>query len=365
MLELQRAGTSVYAICRPQSKVEAFLRGHGILYTFLPGYGPVDLKAIRFLRDLIRDKSVDAVHVHFHADIWPASLALRGMDDVLLMLGVYMGVSSKRDPWHWFVYHRVDAIFTSAPALFRRLPRLYPVPKKKVHLLRYGRRMTEYCRDEERRRSIRARYGIGDEEMLVGTMVRIDPGKGVMDFARSFQYLDDDLRSRTRYLVVGEPTRRARAHPGESPFEPHCEAYLREIESFIKDQGLERRIILAGFQTDLIGFLSALDLFVFPSRDELYSLVVLDAMAMGLPVVAARAGGNIDQIEEGVSGLLYDVSNSEDAARKIEKFLHNESYRKSCGEAARSFVARNHDMEKIIQQLIKCYKKIPLGGDKE
>ena len=114
-----------------------------------------------------------------------------------------------------------------------------------------------------------------------------------------------------------------------------------------------------GFQDDLIGYLSAFDIFVFPSRDELYSLVVLDAMGMELPILAARAGGNLYQITDGVNGLLYTVSDSRDLAAKLSRYLLDPDLRREHGKTGRAGLERQHDMKQIISKLLNIYSDRP------
>ena len=356
MDELQKAGNTVYAICKPKSPVENFLRAHRIRYTHFPSFAPVSVRSVRFLRMLLRQHPVQVVHVHFHRDIWCASLALRSDRERKLFLSIYMGVPKKNDLLHRYIYARVDGILTSSQELNKRLPHLYPVAPSKIHYLPYGRHIESYRRDGKKRAAIREQYGVRADDILVGTIVRIDPGKGVMDFAQSFRYIDERVRHRVKFMIVGEPTRKAKTHPGESPFEPKCEAYLREIESFIANNNTTGKIILTGYQDDLAGFLSAFDVFVFPSRDEMYSLVVLDAMCMSLPVVAANAGGNVYQVKDNVNGLLYDVSDSRDLARKIVTYAENPRLGQQHAAAAREFVRYEHSMDKTIATLREMYR---------
>ena len=354
MAELRNSGCVVYAVCKPDSKVEEFLKRQGIQTVHLPGSSRISWRAVRFLRSLVRQNNVQVLHVHFHKDIWPASLALKN-DSRNLFLSIYMGVPRKNDFLHRFIFSRVDAIFTSSFELVRRLPELYPVKSSRIHFLPYGRSVDRERRDEEARARIRAGYGLNSDEIFVGTMVRIDPGKGVMDFARSFNYITPSIRRKIKFLIVGEPTRKGHARSNESPFEEHCEAYLRDLEGYIIGENLREKILLAGFQEDIVGTLSALDIFVFPSRDELYSLVVLDAMCLGLPIVAARAGGNTDQIQDGINGFLYTVGDSEDMAEKISVYLQNPALRSQHGIEARKSVEEKHDMKKTIRQLLGFY----------
>ena len=355
MEALRDSGCDVAAICKPNSKIEEFLSSRNIRFTYLPSYSPSSVASVRFLISLLRENDVDVVHVHFHRDIWPASFALRRDRRRKLFLSVYMGAADKNDFWHRYIYRRVDGVFSSSRGLNERLAKMHPIPKEKIHLLPYGRHLDASVPDAEKGREIRSSLGIGPGEMLVGAMVRIDPGKGVMDFAESFLYLEKDLQENTKYMIVGEPTRKGDVKPGESPFESKCEEYLQRLRTFVTDHQLESKIHLVGFQRDGVGYLSAMDVFVFPSRDELYSIAVLEAMCLSLPIVAAGAGGNLEQIENGKSGLLYDVADSRDLARKLSTYLRDSGLREKHGFAGRTFVEENHDMKKTVKRLVEFY----------
>ncbi len=355
MDQLQSAGCRVLAVCKPHSKVEEFLVTHKIPFVHLPRYSPTSIASIRFVRSILKLYNIQVLHVHFHKDIWPASLALRGDTCRRLYVSMYMGVGSKDDFWHRYIYRRVDGFFTSSKTLTARLPSLYVVPSQKIHFLPYGRTLDCDPASLERGRAIRSMLGLRPADALVGTMVRIDPGKGVLDFVESYLYLEESLRRKVHYLIVGEPTRKGRLKKGEAPFEPRCEKYLEELQSFVSEHNLEKYIHFAGFQKDVTGYLGAMDIFVFPSRDELYSLVMLDAMALPLPIIAARASGNLEQIEDGVQGLLYEVASPQDLATKLSNYLNNPQQRRQHQRAAREFVEQYHDMTKTVARLMEFY----------
>jgi glycosyltransferase involved in cell wall biosynthesis len=355
MDELRRRGLGVLGVCTAGSKAEEYLASRHVRTISFPSAHTLSLKNIRFLRRLITEEEIDVVHTHFHKDVSTASLALRTDRRRRFLLSIYMGVVKKMDPYHRFIYDRVDALFTSSRRLAALLPERYPVSRSKVHYIPYGRDLEQYRTDFATRQKIRASLGCAGNDLLVGTMVRIDPGKGVMDFAKSISYVQKASLRPVKYCIVGEPTRRAHHRQGESPFESHCEEYLREIERFIEEQGLRETVLLTGYQNDSIGYLSAMDLFVFPSRDELYSLAVLDAMAMGLPVVAAAAGGNVDQVEAGETGFLFPVGDSRSMAEYILLYARSENLRLAHGTKGREFVREQHAMDRSINDLLEFY----------
>jgi glycosyltransferase involved in cell wall biosynthesis len=355
MAELQKRGVDVVGICAAKSKAEEFLSDHGVRTASFPSQRLLSLQNIRFLHQLISSEHIDVVHAHFHKDVGPASITLTADRSKIFLLSVYMGVVKKMDPYHRFIYSRTDAIFTSSRRLAVLLPERYPVPSSKIHYLPYGRKIENYRTDPATRARIRQSFGCAEHDLLAGTMVRIDPGKGVMDFAKSISYVLESSKRPIKYCIVGEPTRRAHQRPDESPYEAHCLAYLREIERFIREQGLQEKILLTGFQNDSVGFLSAMDLFVFPSRDELYSLAVLDAMAMGLPVIAAAAGGNVDQVQAGQTGYLFPVGDIRSMAEYILLYAGSDELRRVHGEKGRDFVREHHSMDNSINELLGYY----------
>lgn len=356
ILELQRSGVQTLAVCSSGSPLHQFLRDKGIGVFTLPDKKKFSFRSLAAVRTIIREHAVDVVHVHFHKDIWLASTAMRNDDSKRLFLGIYMGVGRKRDILHRWVYKRVDGVITSSKALNALLPELYPVAPQRIFYIPYGRYTEQYRSDEAGRRAIRAHWNIPLDAPVAGTMVRIDPGKGVLDFLQSFLYLDNELQQRIHYLVVGEPTRKSAADGGISPYESRSERYFIELQSFIREHHLEDRIHCTGYQSDLISYLGALDIFVFPSRDEMYSLAVLDAMAMRLPVIAARSGGNLLQIRDGENGTLYTIGDGKDLARAVSEYVAQPALRRMHGEAGRKFVEEEHAMPRVIDNLVRLYR---------
>jgi D-inositol-3-phosphate glycosyltransferase len=357
MVALKESGNEVVVICSKGSKIAQFLTANQIRCEYLPSKSKVSISSVKVVRHLVKEINAIAVHVHFHSDIWVASIALRRNKKTKLYLSIYMGVPKKNDFLHRWIYSRVDGIFSSSEELNNRLPTLYPVPKEKIHFLPYGRKFNYFKSDQDKRNKIRSLLNIYPNDIVIGTMIRIDPGKGIKDFVESFIYLDKGIQQKIRYIIAGEPTRKARVKSGESQFESHCELYLKQLQEFIREHLLEDRIILVGYQADVVGYLSAMDIFVFPSRDEFYSIAILEAMCMNLPVIAAAAGGNLNQINDGKSGLLYAVGNSADLASKLSQYINNPELMKQHSASARRFVGNKHDMAKTVELLLSHYQK--------
>ena len=128
-----------------------------------------------------------------------------------------------------------------------------------------------------------------------------------------------------RFAVVGGdvPGRRGRAHA----------AALRRTAD---ELGLGERLHFAGDQDQPYAWLDAFDIAVHASDSEGFGMVVLEAMALGAPLIATDVPGPADIIEDGVSGLLVPAGDSEALAREIVRLLQDRALAASLAQAARS-----------------------------
>src|SRR5262249_14942881 len=111
--------------------------------------------------------------------------------------------------------------------------------------------------------------------------------------------------------------------------------YKSEMEILARELKLEGRVIFTGQRQDVAEILREVDIVVHPSLTEGLSNVILEAMATGLPVVATRAGGNPELVQDGKTGILVPVENESEIARAIKRLLDDPSMARAFGEAAR------------------------------
>jgi glycosyltransferase involved in cell wall biosynthesis len=177
----------------------------------------------------------------------------------------------------------------------------------------------------------RRAQGIGDDEMAVAFLGRIVMEKGLDVFADAVHaFPESGLKHRV--LVIGE-----------GPARPWFE------------QQLPRAIFLGQVTgNDLARALASADVLFNPSITEAFGNVTLEAMACGLPVVAAESSGTTNLVRDGVTGTLCDPSDIGEFAQALEAYVRDPGLRRRHGEAGLA-VARTMDWDTINAAVIRAY----------
>ena len=134
---------------------------------------------------------------------------------------------------------------------------------------------------------------------------------------------------------------------------------LQEYKSKVTDLNLTDHVEFAGWRTSMeIQKLSAQSsLGVFPSRIESFGLSVVEAMAATLPVVASRGGAISENIEDGVTGKLVPVKNSDALAEAIISVLEDPANSENRAKAARSVIQQKFSWEKAAENTLSLYEE--------
>ncbi len=172
----------------------------------------------------------------------------------------------------------------------------------------------------------------------LGVLTRLDARKGLSYLLRAMAQLRSDLPD-ARLLIGGDGADRP--------------ALEREACSL----GLADRVEFVGAVSDSAAFYRRLDCFVLPSLDEAFGLVVLEAMAAGLPVVGTRVGGIPEILEDGSQGRLVAPADSHALAGAIRELCADPLRRQRMGEAARR-QARRFDIGHTVKALQAAYEEL-------
>ena len=209
---------------------------------------------------------------------------------------------------------------------------------------------------EKLRTEFRSRYGL-DGRFVVGCVGRIKwVRKGQEFLVRATALLKQQGHPITA-LIVGTP------FPGN-------ESHLIRLRELVEELGVQDQIIFTGELADPRPAYAGMDVLTLTSaQPEPFGNVVMEAMGMGLPVIATNIGGSLDQVLDGVTGFLVPPADPAALAAAIQKLMSNSELRRRMGEAAASRVQERFSItemtakiEAIIDEALRRQSDSPRTG---
>jgi glycosyltransferase involved in cell wall biosynthesis len=142
------------------------------------------------------------------------------------------------------------------------------------------------------------------------------------------------------------------------------QAYERDLREFIAASGLEGCVDFLGLLStaDMLAEYARCSLVALPSRQEVLPMTVIEAMAVGAPVVATRAGGLADLVEDGMTGSLVDVGDSDAMAAAIVRLLQDARLRHRMGERGRQIADERFRAASVAARYREVYKMVAATG---
>jgi len=199
----------------------------------------------------------------------------------------------------------------------------------------------------ERREAVRAELNLADRPVVAftGRFVR---EKGIAELLRAIA-LVRERSPELRLLIIG----------GSLPSDRDpAEAQLAAI---IEQLGIQDAIVTTGFTDRVADFLSAADVFVLPSYREGMPRSILEAMAMGLPVVATDIRGCREEVMDGATGFLVPLRHAETLADRIGRLLDDAELRRRMGAAGQARARQLFDERLVFERLLRVYRRyLPL-----
>jgi glycosyltransferase involved in cell wall biosynthesis len=127
----------------------------------------------------------------------------------------------------------------------------------------------------------------------------------------------------------------------------------------VSEYGLERRVTCTGDVADIKAAFAALDITVLPGTlPEPFGGVVVESMAMGKPVIGTRVGGTVEQIEDGVTGILVEPNDPQGLAEAMETLLTDDRLRSEMGTQAKARFLRLFEFEPFYLRMSKLYAEL-------
>ncbi len=301
--------------------------------------GRFSFSVIRDLRHYIREHSIDIVHSHGYKTDFLALVASYGLECKIVTTP--HGWTENPD-FKLSLYEKFDRF------MFPFFDRVVPLSDGLMDSIAAGW--------SGRSRSVMIRNGvdIGEIEALdqvsaeievlksggnivIGYIGRLVAGKAVDVLVRSMALL---LNTKTKLLIIGEGD--------EQP----------ALQVLSESLGVQDRISFLGFRADRLAYLKGFDMFVLPSRSEGIPRCVMEAMAAEVPVIASDIPGCRTLIDGKSTGLLFDMDDEQELARRIEQLIDSPSLRSDLTHKAKTFLKQKYSSERMAQEYEELFESM-------
>jgi glycosyltransferase involved in cell wall biosynthesis len=303
---------------------------------------PSGMLGVLRLARLFRKERIEILHAH---DLWSN---LVGMAAAMLAR-VPVTITSQRDLSHgeWygtyrrrilrFFQGRSSIVLTNAKAIRDGLITNDGLPEQKVCVVYNGVDLQRFQNTKSNRESLFPGSAGKKLVVLVGNM--ISKVKGHPDLISAATSIVK-LHPETRFVLVGEGAMR-------SEFEAQAEA-----------AGVKPNFLFLGRRADVPEILACCDIAVLPSLAEGMPNAVLEYMAAGIPVIASALGGNLEVIEDGVSGLLVPSQHPKALSEALNRLLSDDQLASRVAEAARERVVQRFSFEHLVEEVDALYTRL-------
>jgi 1,2-diacylglycerol 3-alpha-glucosyltransferase len=239
--------------------------------------------------------------------------------------------------WKMYVkwYSMLDLIITPTPAAADMLRKLKI--KTNIEVISNGIDLNKFKPDNDGE-YLKKRLKLPKNNVIL-FLGRLDKEKNVDVLIKAVKILKDTFDF--HLVIVGKGTKEA------------------SLKNLAKELGVLDRIIFTGHlpKKDLPNIYKIADFFVMPGISELQSLVTMEAMASGLPVIGANAVALPHLIKNGKNGFLFKPGDEQDLAKKIKMLLESPEKRRKMGKYSHKLI-KKHDINEVIKRTEKIYAHV-------
>ena len=349
MLDLARGlsalGVAVTLACPSPAALEDAARREHLPTLTIAKRGLVDWDAARLLARRLKSGETDIVHAHNGRTALAAALAVRLAGRgrcVMTQHFLTPNHATQRGPkavlsnaaHHWVV-GQMSRILAISEAVREAMLARYEAPDRKITVVPNGITAPDAGNAAETRQQL----GISTDTPLLVCAARLEREKDIASLVSAVKIVQKSVPL-VRCLIAGEGAQRS------------------ALDAQIGALGLEDSVTLLGFRTDAPALMAAADVFVLPSLAEPFGLVLLEAMALGRPVVATRAGGPVEIVVDGETGFLVPPSSPDALAGTLRTLLSDPALARRMGENGQARYEAQFTAAKMSQAILAVYQAV-------
>jgi L-malate glycosyltransferase len=305
----------------------------------------LDLSVARRIRQAVVDHRIDLLHAHQYTPFFYAALSRRLSASPPILFTEHGRHypdqrKIKRVLANRLLLKSSDRITAVGHFVKRALIDNEGIAQSRIEVIHNGIDPADFPpADPDSRARARATLGIGENCPLVMQVARFHPVKDHETAMRAFALVTEKIPN-ARLCLIGDGEQR------------------QALEAMSAELAIHDHVLFTGVRADVTDLLPAADLFVLSSLSEGISVTLLEAMAVGLPIVATEVGGNPEVVEHDVTGLLSPRSDFRALAENLTTLLQAPARCKAFGDAGRARLLERFTQERMHRGYINLYAKL-------
>jgi len=331
----------IFCCLGPKEEIGKEIEGTGI--EFIPlnklRYNRFSSGIVLELHRLMKKKQIHVVRTHRYRSNLYGRLAAFFAGVPVIIASVHDNYRTDKRPKRR-IMNRIlskitDKIVAVSEAVKEDIMRYDRIDPSKIEVIPNGIDVERF-NPEKKTTDIRKEFSLEEDDIVIGFIGRIVTAKGLEYLLDALPYLKGEFKS-IKLLIVGEGS------------------LVEELKERAKKNNIFNNILFTGKRRDIPEILASIDIFVMPSIAEGLPNALLEAMAMGKPIVTTEVGGIPEVIKNEINGLLVPPRNAESLVTAIKTFLDNRHLAIKIGQRAKNYVEENLSIQTTTQKWESLY----------
>jgi len=342
---LDKKKFKVFFICQEPGPLSEVLAQEGVSVSFMPllawrkfPYLMANMLRVGKIIDFCRSNHIDLVCSNNYRVSSYAVLPARFLK--IPSVTIIQDFVPRRKLWKFNTFIS-DGLVAVSNAIAKPIRHYY---KKEIVTVYNGIDVDAFIKPLSTKDALRSEFPALKDKRVVGMIAQIVPLKRHKLFLESMKEVLGQMGD-VMFVVIGDS--------------PDAEQLsLEDLRAYTQELGISDKVIFTGSRNDVPSLLKSFDVLVHPADREPFGRVIMEAMALGVPVVATASGGPSEIIEEGISGFLVGLGDKQGLVDHVIKLLKDEGLRQRIGEKGEERIRRHFNLGSTVCLFNNVFEKL-------
>lgn len=336
---LIKRGHRVIIACSDDGNVRHNAVAAGLPVSNLKVLNACDIISILKIIRLASKENIDIILANLGKEYWPGAVAAMFLGKRIIF--VRHQTDRIRKTTRWLINNHADVVAVSAAVKDALL--VSGIKREKIHMVHNAVSLDRFNPSRIDRKAVRRELGVSEKDSLVGTVGKLHKGKGVYELLGAVAAIAKE-NAAVRLVFAGDGEER------------------EKLEEEAERLGIRDMVIFTGLVKDVERIYAAMDIFVLPSNcSEAFGMVIIEAMAMGKPVIGTIVGGIPELITDGKNGIIVPPGDKKALAAAIREYLRDSDLSSRMAAAGRQAAESDFSDEglgKRFEEVLETLKKL-------